>query len=62
MALLQWHKVYKFSEGELYRHPVVALICRYMVVISRGVGRLTRLGSVADRVESAIANVRKGID
>ena len=25
MALLQWHKVYKFSEDELQRPPVVAL-------------------------------------
>ena len=25
MALLQWHMVYKFSEDELHRPPVVAL-------------------------------------
>ncbi len=25
IALLQWHKVYKFSEDELHRPPVVAL-------------------------------------
>ena len=25
MALLQWHMVYKFSEYELHRPPVVAL-------------------------------------
>ncbi len=27
MTLLQWHKVYKFSEDELHRAPVVALTC-----------------------------------
>ncbi len=25
MALLQWHKVYKFSEDKLHRPPEVAL-------------------------------------
>ncbi len=26
MAVLQWHKVYKFGQDELHRAPVVALI------------------------------------
>ena len=29
MALLQWHMVYKFSEDELQRPPVVALTASY---------------------------------
>ncbi len=28
IALLQWHKVHKFSEDELHRAPVVALTLR----------------------------------
>ncbi len=47
MALLQWHKVYKFSEDELHRPPVVALIFQWvrvsrlllqMVLLANGFG------------------------